>query len=208
VDHSCGGSYFAGCSLLSYYPHPFSSTAWHFSFWEWDHMRKPMQEEHGFITLRRASMPSHRQVDPSFLLLISEQKVRPQQLFEIRDFANISTGGTPTRTWAFRACVIQGTQQIYVALLWYWGSSLTRLSTNGVASSSLITSSSKITGITTPIAFILWVVGAVLFFGLPNYYRQKPGKVPSFYSSLVRRKIVLVSCFLSSQILFPSKLLT
>ena len=40
-------------------------------------------------------------------------------------------------------------------------------------------------------AVLLWTVGVVLFFGLPSYYRQAPGKVPSFYSTLFRRKIIL-----------------
>ena len=47
------------------------------------------------------------------------------------------------------------------------------------------------TAITTPIAVFMWAIGLILFFGLPNYYRQEPGKIPSFYSSLYRRKIVL-----------------
>lgn len=38
---------------------------------------------------------------------------------------------------------------------------------------------------------LLWAIGLLLIFGLPNYYRQSPGKVPSFYKSLFRRKIVL-----------------
>src|ERR1700733_13172775 len=101
-------------------------------------------------------------------------------------------GGTRTETWALRACLIQGTQQIYVALLWYWGSSLTRLSTAGVRASSLLTSTRTITAITTPIAVFLWAVGLILFFGLPKYYRQTPGKVPSFYTALLHRKVVLV----------------
>jgi alpha-1,3-glucan synthase len=107
----------------------------------------------------------------------------------------LSLGGAPTQSWAYRACVVQGTQQIYVAILWYWGASLTQLSSNGISSSSLATSTSRVTGITTPIALLLWAVGAILYFGLPNYFRQAPGKVPSFYTSLTRRRIVLVSTF-------------
>lgn len=42
-----------------------------------------------------------------------------------------------------------------------------------------------------PIAILLFGIGMLLIFGLPDYYRQKPGKVPSFYKSLFRRKIVL-----------------
>ncbi|OCK96229.1 uncharacterized protein K441DRAFT_553288, partial [Cenococcum geophilum 1.58] len=106
---------------------------------------------------------------------------------------NFGTEGKATRskTWALRACLIQGTQQIYVALLWYWGSSLTRLSTAGIRASSLLTSTRTITAITTPIAVFLWAVGLILFFGLPKYYRQTPGKVPSFYTALLHRKVVL-----------------
>lgn len=45
--------------------------------------------------------------------------------------------------------------------------------------------------ICTPITVFLWTVGLLVYFGLPNYYRQTPGKVPSFYKSVFRRKIVL-----------------
>lgn len=44
-----------------------------------------------------------------------------------------------------------------------------------------------------PIAVFLWTLGLLVFFGLPNYYRQTPGKVPSFYKSVCRRKIILWS---------------
>ncbi|KAL9004469.1 MAG: hypothetical protein Q9188_002722, partial [Gyalolechia gomerana] len=100
-------------------------------------------------------------------------------------------GGTPAQSWAFRACVIQGSQQLVVAALWYWGSTLIAESNAGLSPSVLFTSSSTITGITTPIAIFLWAIALVLLFGLPNYYRQQPGKIPSFYSALFRRKIVL-----------------
>lgn len=100
-------------------------------------------------------------------------------------------GGTPAQTWAFRACVIQGSQQIYVAALWYWGSTITMSSTAQVSSSVQLTSRRAVAAITTPIAFLFWAVGLILFLGLPDYYRQRPGKIPSFYSALFRRKIVL-----------------
>lgn len=100
-------------------------------------------------------------------------------------------GGTPAQSWAFRACVIQGSQQLFVAALWYWGSTLTAESNAGLSPSVVLTSSPKITGITTPIAVFLWAVALLILFGLPNYYRQQPGKIPSFYSALFRRKIVL-----------------
>jgi alpha-1,3-glucan synthase len=99
-------------------------------------------------------------------------------------------GGAPVETWIFRACVIQGLQQVYVIGLWYWGSTLTKASQEGVLSDNTLANSWKMTAICYPIAGFLCIIGLLLAFGLPNYYRQKPGKVPSFYKSLFRRKIV------------------
>jgi alpha-1,3-glucan synthase len=101
-------------------------------------------------------------------------------------------GGAPVETWIFRACVIQGIQQAYVIALWYWGSTLTKASSEGLLNSDTsISNTWKMTAICYPIAIFVWGIGLLLLFGLPNYYRQKPGKVPSFYKSLVRRKVVL-----------------
>ncbi|KAG9244410.1 glycoside hydrolase family 13 protein [Calycina marina] len=102
-----------------------------------------------------------------------------------------SEGGVSVDSWAFRACVIQGTQQIYVSALWYWGSSLSTQISNGVETSSLISSQPIVTAVTTPIAVFMWAVGLLIYFGLPNFYRQKPGTIPSFYRAVTRRKIIL-----------------
>ena len=84
--------------------------------------------------------------------------------------------------------MIQGTQQIYVAFLWYWGATIDQAGKrNGPPFSSRI-----ITSITVPVAVLMWTVGAVVYLGLPNYYRRRPGNVPSFYQTLFRRKTVLV----------------
>ncbi|CAG7920746.1 unnamed protein product [Penicillium olsonii] len=100
-------------------------------------------------------------------------------------------GGAPVEVWIFRACVIQGIQQAYVIALWYWGSTLTKASSQGLLTpETSIANSWKMSAICYPIAVFLILVGLLLAFGLPNYYRQKPGKVPSFYKSLFRRKIV------------------
>ena len=101
-----------------------------------------------------------------------------------------SEGGTATHTWVFRACVVQGTQQIYVTVLWYWGSYLTSLSASGQNPTGFA-SSSYITAITTPVAFLLALISIALFFGLPDFYHSSPGSVPSFYNSLRRRKVIL-----------------
>jgi alpha-1,3-glucan synthase len=101
-----------------------------------------------------------------------------------------SIGGAPVKAWVYRACVIQGTQQAYVVALWYWGSYLTKKTADGLVDTNPLTDSWIMTAITLPVAVALWGIGLLIFFGLPNYYRQQPGKVPSFYKSLFRRKII------------------
>ncbi|KUI66955.1 Cell wall alpha-1,3-glucan synthase mok13 [Cytospora mali] len=108
-------------------------------------------------------------------------------LFFTQNF--LTEGGNPVRSWMFRACTIQGTQQIYIAALWFWGSYASKIQNQG---GKLITSSSRtVTCVTVPIAFFLWAICGVLFVGLPDAYRSKPGYVSAFYRSLVRRKIVV-----------------
>ncbi|KAK2735779.1 Cell wall alpha-1,3-glucan synthase ags1 [Myotisia sp. PD_48] len=99
--------------------------------------------------------------------------------------------GAPVKDWVFRACVIQGTQQLYVVALWYWGSVLARTEAADIPISTDISNTWKITAICLPIALFLWTVGLVVYHGLPDYYRQTPGKVPSFYRSVRRRKIII-----------------
>lgn len=117
--------------------------------------------------------------------------------------------GAPVKQWVFRACLIQGTQQAYVIALWYWGSTLTKANNAGITNvqgnitntwrmtyvfisfSLRILTLIKYRAICTPITVFLWTIGLIVYFGLPNYYRQTPGKVPSFYKSVFRRKIVL-----------------
>ncbi|GAB7327834.1 hypothetical protein MBLNU13_g11627t2 [Cladosporium sp. NU13] len=98
-----------------------------------------------------------------------------------------STGSAPVKEWAFRACAIQGTQQIYVIGMWAWGTQLTQASASGMTSDL----GGKMTAIGLPIAFFLWGVGAVLWVGLPDFYRQAPGGLPSFYKAALRRKIIV-----------------
>ena len=102
-----------------------------------------------------------------------------------------STGAAPVKDWAFRACAIQGTQQLYVAGLWAFGTQLITDSAQG-RSTSLGT---KMTAIGIPISLFLWACGICLYLGLPDYYRQKPGSTPDFYTSIFRRKIIVWFCF-------------
>ncbi|MCJ1461113.1 Cell wall alpha-1,3-glucan synthase ags1, partial [Mycoblastus sanguinarius] len=100
-------------------------------------------------------------------------------------------GGAPVKAWVFRACVIQGTQQAYVVALWFWGSRLTKDTQAGIITATPIADTWKMTAICGPIVAILWSFGILMYLGLPDYYRQAPGKVPSFYRSIARRKIIL-----------------
>ncbi|KAL4964121.1 alpha-1,3-glucan synthase Ags2 [Aspergillus stella-maris] len=100
--------------------------------------------------------------------------------------------GAPVKDWVWRACIIQGTQQAYIIGLWYWGTTISQAVTRGVPNvQGHITETWRMTAICMPIAVFLWVLGLLVFFGLPNYYRQTPGKVPSFYKGVFRRKIIL-----------------
>ncbi|KAL6717287.1 Cell wall alpha-1,3-glucan synthase ags1 [Lecanora helva] len=101
-------------------------------------------------------------------------------------------GGAPVTSWVYRACVIQGTQQIYVVALWYWGSELTKASQHiSTGSSPAVASSAAIIPIGVIIACLMWTIGIILLIGLPKYYRQAPGHIPSFYTALFGRKIIL-----------------
>ena len=55
-----------------------------------------------------------------------------------------------------------------------------------------MTNPGALLGIGLGLASFLWLLGALVFFGLPSYYRQTPGQVPTFYLSLFRRRIILV----------------
>ncbi|KAJ6046957.1 hypothetical protein N7444_008211 [Penicillium canescens] len=98
-------------------------------------------------------------------------------------------GAIPVKDWMFRASLIQGIQQIYTVALWYWSSRVTAVEIGGVSTATLNTW--KLTAVVIPIAAVCLVIGVVLALGLPKYYRQSPGKVLFFDTSLFRRRIVL-----------------
>lgn len=103
-------------------------------------------------------------------------------------------GGAPITAWVFRACIIQGMQQAYVVVLWYWGTQISRINSAGSEKLSLLqTNPGVLTGVAILIAVIMCAVGWSLYAGLPKYYRQNPGQIPAFYKSLLRRKIIVVS---------------
>ncbi|KAM7198752.1 hypothetical protein V8F20_006067 [Naviculisporaceae sp. PSN 640] len=107
-------------------------------------------------------------------------------------------GGAAVKTWVIRACAVQGVQQIYISGLWYWGSALaSAYDGNGISvakASDVIVST-----VCLSVAALLFVLGGVTFWGLPAYYRQTPGSIPSFFKSIFRRKLIL--CFLVSVVI-------
>lgn len=100
-------------------------------------------------------------------------------------------GGSSTQVWILRACLVQGTQQIWGSVLWYWGEKLSSDSTD----SSLAGATQETSAVVTGIVFVLSVFMALSIYlvatGLPDFYRQLPGRIPAFYMSLIRRKLVI-----------------
>jgi alpha-1,3-glucan synthase len=114
-------------------------------------------------------------------------------------------GGSPVSTWIARLAAIQGASQLYSLGLWAWGSAITAASASNESIPSLASSPAML-GVCLPICILLWVVGAVLFVGLPDFYRETPGPVPQLWLTLLRRKtiawyllaVVLQNYFLST----------
>ncbi|KAF8580884.1 glycosyltransferase family 5 protein [Ramaria rubella] len=100
--------------------------------------------------------------------------------------------GAATEVWTLRACIVQGSQQVWVAALWYWGNSLSGASPNTIPPWWLVL-------ILWPLALMSLAFFWLLLRGLPEYYRQVPPKVPNFLKTLFRRKLVL--WFLASEVL-------
>jgi alpha-1,3-glucan synthase len=101
-------------------------------------------------------------------------------------------GGAPVKTWVYRASIIQGTQQIYVCALWAWGDYMSSQLASGNPNGGIITASNTtMAAITIPISAFFLAIASAVYFGLPKYYRQSPGLVPSFYIAIFRRKIVV-----------------
>ncbi|KAF8636652.1 hypothetical protein AX17_003459 [Amanita inopinata Kibby_2008] len=100
--------------------------------------------------------------------------------------------GAATEVWTLRACIVQGSQQIWVAALWYWGNSLNGRPDGYIPPWWIIL-------ILWPLACMSFLFAYVMLYGLPEYYRQTPPKVPHFLKTLFRRKLVL--WFLASEIL-------
>lgn len=100
-------------------------------------------------------------------------------------------GGSSTQTWVVRACLVQGTQQIWGSALWYWGEKLSSDSTDATLAGATQETSTLVTGIVFALSIFMAASVYLVAVGLPEFYRQLPGRIPAFYISLVRRKLVL-----------------
>ncbi|EAU88623.2 alpha-1,3-glucan synthase [Coprinopsis cinerea okayama7 len=92
--------------------------------------------------------------------------------------------GAATEVWTLRACIVQGSQQIWVAALWYWGYSLNGREDGYIPPWYIILA-------VWPLAIMSFLFAYLMLYGLPDYYRQAPPKVPGFLKTMFRRKLVV-----------------
>ncbi|CAK5276043.1 unnamed protein product [Mycena citricolor] len=92
--------------------------------------------------------------------------------------------GAATEVWTLRACIVQGSQQLWVAALWYWGNTLDNVQSNYVPPWEICLA-------VWPLGVLSFMFGFFMIYGLPEYYRQAPPKVHGLFATLFRRKLVI-----------------
>lgn len=82
--------------------------------------------------------------------------------------------GASVREWVFRACMIQGLQQAYIIGLWYWGSTITRATSQGITDpQGSITNTWKMTYVSLSLYSHNLLTMIVLFvYQLPSFSGQ------------------------------------
>lgn len=131
--------------------------------------------------------------------------ILPPTSFDIVIVLTAYTGGTSISIWIYRTGVIQGLQQLYSLGLWYWGS-IMQSSINAENNATGLMASPALFSVCVLVALLLWIIGIVLFLGLPDYYHETPGTLPALWRSILRRKtiawyffaVVLQNYFLSA----------
>ena len=76
--------------------------------------------------------------------------------------------GAATEVWMLRACIVQGSQQVWVAALWYWGYRL-----DGVGSDNL--APWWIVLIVWPLAAMSFLFCYLMLYGLPGKWQSSCG---------------------------------
>ncbi|KAK2048071.1 alpha-1,3-glucan synthase [Colletotrichum somersetense] len=98
-------------------------------------------------------------------------------------------GGSTVPKWIQRLAIIQGLTQIYTLGLWAWGSLVSEAESNSVAKPTLA-GSPWLLAVCAPVALLLWAVGAILYLGLPDFYREMPGPIPQLWLTLLKRRTI------------------
>ncbi|GKT65805.1 alpha-1,3-glucan synthase [Colletotrichum tofieldiae] len=98
-------------------------------------------------------------------------------------------GGSTVPKWIQRLAIIQGLTQLYTLGLWAWGSLVSEAEANSVAKPTLA-GSPYLLAICAPVALLLWAIGAILYLGLPDFYREMPGPIPQLWLTLLKRKTI------------------
>ncbi|KAK1579891.1 alpha-1,3-glucan synthase [Colletotrichum navitas] len=98
-------------------------------------------------------------------------------------------GGSTVPKWIQRLAIIQGLTQLYTLALWAWGSLVSEAEANSVAKPTLA-GSPYLLAVCAPAALLLWAVGAVLYLGLPDFYREMPGPIPQLWLTLLKRRTI------------------
>lgn len=115
-------------------------------------------------------------------------------------------GGSTISAWIVRLAFIQGVTQMYTVALWAWGSNISSSTADNNAGAYSLATSPYLLAVCLPVAIILWIIGVVLFVGLPDFYRESPGPVPQLWKTLLKRKtiawylfaVIIQNYFLSS----------
>lgn len=102
----------------------------------------------------------------------------------------IEEESSPVSSWILRAGYISGLQYGYQALLWYWVHRIQQ-SINLGGDPTAAASSSFTSFVAFLVAAGLVSISFILLYGLPREYRRKPGSIPMFYTSLLRRPVPL-----------------
>ncbi|WDK22841.1 alpha-1,3-glucan synthase [Colletotrichum graminicola] len=98
-------------------------------------------------------------------------------------------GGSTVPKWIQRLAIIQGLTQLYTLALWAWGSLVSEAEANSVAKPTLA-GSPWLLAVCAPAALLLWAVGAILYLGLPDFYREMPGPIPQLWLTLLKRRTI------------------
>ena len=92
--------------------------------------------------------------------------------------------GAATEVWILRTCIVRGTQQVWVAALWYWGDKLKGAQARNITPWWIVIAA-------WPLSTMCFVFAYLTLYYLLEYYRQTPPKISNFLRTPFRHKLVL-----------------